>query len=66
MKPNVMSVKELEEKVHSLQKELELKDEEVPVIVRAEVAKARTEWNKEKQEEITRFKNKTRRIIGSF
>lgn len=52
MKLNVMFVKELEEKVYFLQKELELKDEEVLVIVRVEVVKVRIEWNKEKQEEI--------------
>uniref|UniRef100_A0A8C6GI55 Centrosomal protein 152 n=1 Tax=Mus spicilegus TaxID=10103 RepID=A0A8C6GI55_MUSSI len=66
MKPNVMSVKELEEKVHSLQKELELKDEEVPVIVRAEVAKARTEWNKEKQEEIHKIQEQNEEDYRQF
>ncbi|XP_029392727.1 centrosomal protein of 152 kDa isoform X2 [Mus pahari] len=66
MKPNVMSVKELEEKIHSLQKELELKDEEVPVVVRAEVAKARTEWNKEKQEEIHKIQEQNEEDYRQF
>ncbi|XP_036042488.1 centrosomal protein of 152 kDa [Onychomys torridus] len=55
MKPHVIPVKELEEQIHCLRKELELKDKEVPVVVRAELAKARTEWNREKQEEIQRI-----------
>ncbi|XP_031227608.1 centrosomal protein of 152 kDa isoform X2 [Mastomys coucha] len=66
MKPNVMSVKELEEKIHSLQKELELKDEEVPVAVRAELAKARTEWNKEKQEEIHKIQEQNEEDYRQF
>lgn len=32
--------------IHSLQRELELKNEELPVVVRAELAKAQSEWNK--------------------
>ncbi|XP_076785790.1 centrosomal protein of 152 kDa isoform X4 [Arvicanthis niloticus] len=66
MKPNVISVKELEEKIHSLQKELELKDEEVPVAVRAELAKARTEWNKEKQEEIHKIQEQNEEDYRQF
>lgn len=66
MKPNVASVKELEEKIHSLQKELELKDEEVPVAVRAELAKARTEWNKEKQEEIHKIQEQNEEDYRQF
>ncbi|XP_052039433.1 centrosomal protein of 152 kDa isoform X4 [Apodemus sylvaticus] len=66
MKPSAMSVKELEEKVHSLQKELELKDEEVPVVVRAELAKARTEWNKEKQEEIHKIQEQNEEDYRQF
>ncbi|CAO2579008.1 Centrosomal protein of 152 kDa [Lemmus lemmus] len=66
MKPNVMAVKELEEKIHSLQKELELKDEEVPVVVRAELAKARTEWNREKQEEIHRIQEQNEEDYRQF
>ncbi|XP_074090835.1 centrosomal protein of 152 kDa isoform X3 [Macrotis lagotis] len=45
-------IKELEAKIFSLQRELELKEEEIPVIVRAKLAKSRSDWNKEKQEEI--------------
>ncbi|CAH6787950.1 Cep152 [Phodopus roborovskii] len=66
MKPNVMAVKELEEKIHSLQKELKLKDEEVPVVVRAELAKARTEWNREKQEEIHRIQEQNEEDYRQF
>ncbi|XP_057637927.1 centrosomal protein of 152 kDa isoform X2 [Chionomys nivalis] len=66
VKPNVMAVKELEEKIHSLQKELELKDEEVPVVVRAELAKARTEWNREKQEEIHRIQEQNEEDYRQF
>ncbi|XP_055476446.1 centrosomal protein of 152 kDa isoform X1 [Psammomys obesus] len=65
-KSSVMPVKELEEKIHSLQKELELKDEEVPVIVRAELAKARTEWNKEKQEEIHKIQEQNEEDYRQF
>lgn len=66
MKPSAMSVKELEEKIHTLQKELELKDEEVPVLVRAELAKARTEWNKEKQEEIHKIQEQNEEDYRQF
>ncbi|KAL6058213.1 hypothetical protein STEG23_016284, partial [Scotinomys teguina] len=66
MKPQVIPVTELEEKIRSLQKELELKDEEVPVIVRAELAKARTEWNREKQEEIHRIQEQNEEDYRQF
>ncbi|XP_059117286.1 centrosomal protein of 152 kDa isoform X4 [Peromyscus eremicus] len=66
MKPHVIPVKELEEKIHSLRKELELKDEEVPVVVRAELAKARTEWNREKQEEIHRIQEQNEEDYRQF
>ncbi|XP_017203532.3 centrosomal protein of 152 kDa isoform X10 [Oryctolagus cuniculus] len=66
MKKNVMPGKELEEKIHSLQKELELKNEEVPVVVRAELAKARNEWNKEKQEEIQRIQEQNEQDYRQF
>ncbi|XP_040602141.1 centrosomal protein of 152 kDa isoform X3 [Mesocricetus auratus] len=66
MKPNVVAVKELEEKIHSLQKELELKDKEIPVVVRAELAKARTEWNREKQEEIRRIQEQNEEDYRQF
>ncbi|XP_075818136.1 centrosomal protein of 152 kDa isoform X3 [Microtus pennsylvanicus] len=66
VKPNRIAVKELEEKIHSLQKELELKDEEVPVVVRAELAKARTEWNREKQEEIHRIQKQNEEDYRQF
>ncbi|XP_008830003.1 centrosomal protein of 152 kDa isoform X3 [Nannospalax galili] len=66
MKQNVMPGKELEEKIQSLQKELELKEEEVPVVVRAELAKARTEWNREKQEEIHRIQEQNEEDYRQF
>ncbi|KAL1785749.1 centrosomal protein of 152 kDa isoform X1 [Sigmodon hispidus] len=66
MKPTVMPVKELEEKIHALQKEVELKDEEVPVLVRAELAKALTEWNREKQEEIRKIQEQNEEDYRQF
>ncbi|KAF6129312.1 centrosomal protein 152 [Phyllostomus discolor] len=66
MKKNVIPGKELEEKIHSLQRELELKDEEVPVIVRAELAKAWNEWNKEKQEEIRKIQEQNEQDYRQF
>uniref|UniRef100_A0A8C3WSY5 Centrosomal protein 152 n=1 Tax=Catagonus wagneri TaxID=51154 RepID=A0A8C3WSY5_9CETA len=66
MKKNAIPGKELEEKIHSLQKELELKNEEVPVVVRAELAKARSEWNKEKQEEIHRIQEQNEQDYRQF
>uniref|UniRef100_A0A8C9MC18 Centrosomal protein 152 n=1 Tax=Panthera tigris altaica TaxID=74533 RepID=A0A8C9MC18_PANTA len=58
--------RELEEKIHSLQRELELKNEEVPVVVRAELAKARSEWNKKKQEEIHRIQEQNEEDYRQF
>ncbi|XP_057162204.1 centrosomal protein of 152 kDa isoform X3 [Ursus arctos] len=66
MKKNGIPGKELEEKIHSLQRELELKNEEVPVVVRAELAKARSEWNKEKQEEIHRIQEQNEQDYRQF
>lgn len=66
MKKNVIPGKELEEKIHSLQRELELKDQEVPVIVRAELAKAWSEWNKEKQEEINKIQEQNEQDYRQF
>ncbi|XP_013365757.1 PREDICTED: centrosomal protein of 152 kDa isoform X2 [Chinchilla lanigera] len=57
---------ELEEKIRSLQRELELKSEELPVAVRAELAKARSEWNKEKQEEIHRLQEQNEQDYRQF
>ncbi|KAM8804402.1 centrosomal protein of 152 kDa [Eudromia elegans] len=59
-------VKELEEKVLSLRKELELKKEEIPAAIKAEVAKARAQWNKEKQEEILQIQEQNERDYRSF
>ncbi|EHH27303.1 Centrosomal protein of 152 kDa [Macaca mulatta] len=66
MKKNILPGTELEEKIHSLQKELELKNEEVPVVIRAELAKARSEWNKEKQEEIRRIQEQNEQDYRQF
>ncbi|XP_032153404.1 centrosomal protein of 152 kDa isoform X5 [Sapajus apella] len=65
-KKNILPGKELEEKFHSLQRELELKNEEVPVVIRAELAKARSEWNKEKQEEIHRIQEQNEQDYRQF
>ncbi|KAM9202892.1 centrosomal protein of 152 kDa [Dugong dugon] len=66
MKKNIIPGKELEEKIQSLQRELELKAEEVPVVVRAELAKARSDWNKEKQEEIHRIQEQNEQDYRQF
>ncbi|XP_040425704.1 centrosomal protein of 152 kDa-like isoform X2 [Cygnus olor] len=59
-------MKELEEKVVSLRKELELKKEEMPAAIKAELARARAQWNKEKQEEILRIQEQNERDYRFF
>ncbi|XP_072201616.1 centrosomal protein of 152 kDa [Excalfactoria chinensis] len=59
-------IRDLEEKVVSLKKELELKEEEIPVTIKAAVAKARAQWNKEKQEEIAQIQEQNERDYRSF
>ncbi|KAF1416374.1 hypothetical protein FQV22_0000331, partial [Spheniscus magellanicus] len=59
-------MKELEEKVISLKKELELKKEEIPAAIKAELAKARAQWNKEKQEEILQIQGQNERDYRAF
>ncbi|NWW48400.1 CE152 protein, partial [Pedionomus torquatus] len=59
-------MKELEERVISLKKELELKKEEIPATIKAELAKARVQWNKEKQEEILQIQEQNERDYRSF
>ncbi|XP_068266852.1 centrosomal protein of 152 kDa [Nyctibius grandis] len=59
-------MKELEEKVISLKKELELKKEEIPAAIKAELAKARAQWYKEKQEEIMQVQEQSERDYQSF
>ncbi|KAM4675940.1 centrosomal protein of 152 kDa [Discoglossus pictus] len=44
--------KDLEENIVSMKREIELKNEEYQALLKAELAKARAQWNKEKQEEI--------------
>ncbi|XP_054858693.1 centrosomal protein of 152 kDa [Eublepharis macularius] len=61
-----MRTKELEEKFLSLKRELELKKEEIPAIVKAELAKARTLWNKEKQEEVLGIQEQNEKDYHSF
>ncbi|XP_061451435.1 centrosomal protein of 152 kDa isoform X2 [Rhineura floridana] len=58
--------KELEDKIFSLKRELELKKEEIPAIIKAELAKARTQWNKEKQEEFLRIQDQNEKDYHSF
>ncbi|XP_060115949.1 centrosomal protein of 152 kDa [Heteronotia binoei] len=58
--------KELEEKVLSLKRELELKKEEIPAIVKAELAKARSLWNKEKQEEVLVIQEQNEKDYRTF
>ncbi|XP_074150548.1 centrosomal protein of 152 kDa isoform X10 [Sminthopsis crassicaudata] len=60
------NVKELEAKVFSLQRELELKEEEIPVIIRAKLAQSRSEWNKEKQEEIRKIQEQNEKDYRKF
>ncbi|KAM6304704.1 LOW QUALITY PROTEIN: centrosomal protein of 152 kDa [Podargus strigoides] len=59
-------MKELEEKVITLTKELELKKEEIPAAIKAELAKARAQWNKEKQEEILQIQEQNERDYRLF
>ncbi|XP_059952777.1 centrosomal protein of 152 kDa isoform X2 [Mesoplodon densirostris] len=66
MEENVIPGKQLEEKIHSLQRGLELKSEEVPMVIRAELAKAQSEWNKEKQEEIHRIQEENEQDYRQF
>ncbi|NWS67804.1 CE152 protein, partial [Crotophaga sulcirostris] len=59
-------MKELEEKIISLTKELELKKEEIPATIKAELGKAHAQWNKEKQEEILQIQEQNERDYQSF
>ncbi|KAJ7311018.1 hypothetical protein JRQ81_006614 [Phrynocephalus forsythii] len=59
-------VKELEENAFSLKRELDLKEEEIPAIVKAELAKARTQWNREKHEEVLRLQEQNEKDYHSF
>ncbi|XP_021117074.1 centrosomal protein of 152 kDa isoform X7 [Heterocephalus glaber] len=65
-KESVSPGKELKEEIRSLQRELELKNEELPVVVRAELAKAWSEWNREKQEEIHRIQEQNEQDYRQF
>ncbi|XP_018110908.1 centrosomal protein of 152 kDa-like isoform X2 [Xenopus laevis] len=44
--------KEFEENIASMERELELKEDEFQALLKAEIAKARAQWNKEKHDEI--------------
>lgn len=48
MKKNIFFGMELEEKIYFFQREFELKNEEVFVVIRVELVKVWSEWNKEK------------------
>ncbi|XP_048337755.1 centrosomal protein of 152 kDa isoform X2 [Sphaerodactylus townsendi] len=61
-----MRTKELEEKILSFKRELELKKEEIPAIVKAELARARTLWNKEKQEEVLAIQEQNEKDYHAF
>uniref|UniRef100_W5LW21 Centrosomal protein 152 n=1 Tax=Lepisosteus oculatus TaxID=7918 RepID=W5LW21_LEPOC len=57
---------ELQEKVLSLQRQLEHRKEEEAALVKAELARARAEWNREKQEEISRIQERNEKDYRSF
>ncbi|XP_029430990.1 centrosomal protein of 152 kDa isoform X2 [Rhinatrema bivittatum] len=61
-----MKQRELEEKVLSLRRELELKNEELPAMIKVELATARAQWNKEKQEEIYKMQEQNERDYRAF
>ncbi|XP_069480891.1 centrosomal protein of 152 kDa isoform X2 [Ambystoma mexicanum] len=58
--------KELEEKLTLLTRELESKNEEHAARLKADLAKARAEWNKEKQEEINRIRGQNEEDYRTF
>ncbi|XP_053552856.1 centrosomal protein of 152 kDa-like, partial [Bombina bombina] len=58
--------KELEEKLASVKKELELKNEEYHALLKVELAKARAQWNKEKQEEMHHFQSQNEKDYCAF
>ncbi|KAJ1180520.1 hypothetical protein NDU88_005741 [Pleurodeles waltl] len=58
--------KELEAKVTLLTREIESKNEEHTARLKAELAKARAEWNKEKQEEINKMHAQNEKDYRTF
>ncbi|XP_030045416.1 centrosomal protein of 152 kDa [Microcaecilia unicolor] len=58
--------RELQEKIFTLQKELELRNEELPAIIKVELATARTQWIKEKHEEICRIREQNEKDYHFF
>ncbi|XP_078540929.1 centrosomal protein of 152 kDa isoform X2 [Lissotriton helveticus] len=58
--------KELEEKITLLTREIESKNEEHTARLKAELAKARAEWNKEKQEEINKMRAQNEKDYRTF
>ncbi|KAG8440507.1 hypothetical protein GDO86_006310 [Hymenochirus boettgeri] len=58
--------KELEEKIISMKRALELKEEEFQVLLKAETAKARAQWNKEKHDEIHRIQEQNEMDYRAF
>lgn len=58
--------KELEEKITLLTRQIESKNEEHAARLKAELAKARAEWNKEKQEEINKMRAQNEKDYRTF
>ncbi|XP_072258504.1 centrosomal protein of 152 kDa isoform X2 [Pyxicephalus adspersus] len=58
--------KECEEKIASLQRELDLKTEEFEAQMKVELGKARAQWNKEKQEEIQAIQAQNEKDFRTF
>lgn len=61
-----MRIRELEERILSLKRELKLKEDEVSAFIKAELAKARAHWNKEKQEELLGIQEQNEKDYHSF
>ncbi|KAM8974640.1 centrosomal protein of 152 kDa [Pelodytes ibericus] len=62
----IIKQKEFEEKLASVHRELELKNEECQAMIRTELAKARAQWNKEKQDEIQQIQAQNEEDYRTF
>ncbi|XP_068131524.1 centrosomal protein of 152 kDa isoform X2 [Hyperolius riggenbachi] len=58
--------KECEEKLAAMQRELDLKTEEFEAQMKVELGKARSQWNKEKQEEIQALREQNEKDFRTF
>nr|XP_033776068.1 centrosomal protein of 152 kDa [Geotrypetes seraphini]XP_033776070.1 centrosomal protein of 152 kDa [Geotrypetes seraphini] len=58
--------RELQEEILTLKKDLEFKNEELPAIIKVELATARVQWSKEKQEEICRIQEQNEKDYHAF